>query len=139
MLKTTTALRVSASDGFKRKPPSPAPRIRAVRIPDVILITALILAAAVSFPLLASNRSGTVQVFRVDRLVAEYPLNENRRFSVSGDIGQVDIEINQGKARICDASCANKLCVHAGSIAQPHQMVLCAPNRVMITVSGQNK
>lgn len=138
-LKTTAAPRGFASDGVKRKPITPEPRLRAFRIIDGILIAALILAAAVSFPLLASSRGGTVQVFRVDRLVAEYPLNEDRRFKVNGDLGPVGIEIKAGKARICDATCPNGLCVHAGAIDQPHRMVLCAPNRVMITVSAENR
>jgi|GEM_PF-152330 len=111
--------------------------IRVFGVFDVFLIIGLVAAAGYSFKVIGSVQSaGTVKVFRDSRLIAQYPLDEERRFSVNGAEGPVEVEIRNGKARVIASCCKNQLCVHSAPVSKAGGQIVCAPNHVMVTVEG---
>jgi len=67
------------------------------------------------------------------------PLNENRQVTVKGPLGYSHIEIKDSKVRMSDSPCPLKICVKAGYIDQPNDMIVCLPNRIIIRIMGEEK
>lgn len=48
------------------------------------------------------------------------------------------IEIENGKIRIKDADCPDKICVKTGWISEPGQSIICLPHKLIIKIEGNN-
>lgn len=66
-----------------------------------------------------------------------YNLNEDRVFTVSGPIGETEIEIAGGMVRVPDSPCRDKICVSVGWVSNAGEWIACLPNRVFVRVEGQ--
>jgi hypothetical protein len=53
--------------------------------------------------------------------------------------GPFVFEIRDGKVRMKDSACPNKLCVKMGWISQEGQVVCCIPNRVVLKIIGEKE
>jgi hypothetical protein len=110
---------------------------RLFRIIDIIIITILLIASVAFIPLMRSHQqSDTVQVYRIDQLIAEYPLDKDRIVTLEGVISSADMEINDGRVRIAESGCPNQICVYSGWIDEPYQAIICAPNRLLVTIKS---
>ncbi len=102
---------------------------------DFVLIVSLLIGSAVSFPLVWSSPGGTtVQVFCGKALRAEYPLDNDRRFFIRGELGEVAVEIADQKAAIVSSSCPRGLCMQMGEIGKAGRQIVCAPNHLIVKV-----
>jgi hypothetical protein len=53
--------------------------------------------------------------------------------------GQVNIvRIKDGKAKMLDANCPDKFCLHMPETRTPNMNIICIPNRVFILIEGEN-
>ncbi len=52
----------------------------------------------------------------------------------TGDGEYNDILVENGKIRIADASCPDKLCVNMGYISEPLMPITCLPNHLVIRI-----
>lgn len=83
------------------------------------------------------NRAGSWVVIEVDHQEVErLPLSENRIVHVTGPIGETEVEIIDGKARIVKSPCSKKLCIKSGYIQYADRFAACLPNRVVVRVIG---
>ncbi|MDO3378397.1 NusG domain II-containing protein [Geoalkalibacter halelectricus] len=105
------------------------------------LITALLLAAvAASFALLGQREAGErVLVERDGRLLFSAPLDEARRVSLPGPLGDTLLEIADGQARILASPCAHKVCVGMGGVFRRGALIACVPNRLIVHIEGQGE
>lgn len=46
------------------------------------------------------------------------------------------VEVNNGKLRIKEANCPEKICVNAGWLSKPGQIAVCMPHRLKVVVEG---
>lgn len=106
---------------------------------DSIVIILLLAALGFSFPLLNSFSSTTVRIFVDNRFVAEYPLNHNLAFKVSGATGPVDVAIRENSVAITSAHCLKQICVHTGPISKPWQQIVCVPNHLLIYLNKTDR
>lgn len=67
----------------------------------------------------------------------DYSLFENRIIIAKGENSDVKIEINNGKARIIESNCKEKLCIKKGWISNIGEYSACLPNRVFIVIKGR--
>ncbi|MCR5357438.1 MAG: NusG domain II-containing protein [Lachnospiraceae bacterium] len=106
---------------------------------DIILM-AVITAAAVLIMLFlfAFRERGVYAYVYVDgKLFGEYPLNKDCEIQVTGYDGGTNIlVIKDNTARIKEASCPDKLCMHQGKISINGQSLICLPNRVVVEIKG---
>ena len=65
-----------------------------------------------------------------------YPLNNDRRETVKGPLGETIVRIRDGKAMVEDSPCPDKLCVNMQAISKPGQWIACLPNGVFVRVRG---
>ncbi len=68
-----------------------------------------------------------------------YPLYEKngKILDVKTEFGYNKIEILNGKVRISDTDCPDKLDVKSGWIDSSGEMLVCLPNRVLVRISGE--
>lgn len=79
---------------------------------------------------------GSDVVVEVDGKTAyTFPLDTDKMFSVPGPYGETVVEIKDGKVRVREAHCPNRLCEKQGWIAKGS--IVCLPNRIVITVGGK--
>lgn len=58
----------------------------------------------------------------------------NRRLEVDGPLGRTGIVTGAHGAHVAGASCRHETCRRQGHIAQPGQLIACAPNRLVLRV-----
>ncbi len=83
------------------------------------------------------NRAGSWVVIEVEnKEVERLPLSQNRIVHVTGPIGETEVEIKDGKARVVKSPCNKKLCIKSGYIQYADRFAACLPNRVVVRVLG---
>ena len=84
-----------------------------------------------------SQRAGSWVVIEVEnKEVERLPLSQNRIVHVTGPIGETEVEIKDGKARVLKSPCNKKLCIKSGYIQYADRFAACLPNRVVVRVLG---
>ncbi|MEG2858121.1 MAG: NusG domain II-containing protein, partial [Clostridia bacterium] len=62
----------------------------------------------------------------------EVSLKHDAQISVDGAV----IEVNNGRIRILESDCPDKICVKTGWISRGGQTIACVPLGIVITISG---
>jgi hypothetical protein len=99
----------------------------------ILLITALVLL----FVLKGGQRKeeGAVAVVTVDGAeVGRYPLNRDGTFSLNN--GSNTLIVENGEAWVSEANCPDKLCMGFGKISRNGQIIVCLPNKLIVTIEG---
>lgn len=106
---------------------------------ELILILAILAAAAVGFFINYQNSQRPavfVEVSVDGTAVATYDLNENLDITIEGYQGGTNhLIIQDGTAWISEATCPDKVCVHQGRITMNGELLVCLPNRVIVTIT----
>lgn len=108
---------------------------------DWILWTGAVLAGILLFILLRLNASeGTQVVVYVEGKVWEaYSLYHDTEMVITGKNGGTNrLIIEKGKARIGEASCPDKLCVHQHEISKAGESIICLPNEVVLEIESRD-
>lgn len=105
---------------------------------DWLLIAGIIALSVLFIPLLHSAGQGRVALVRVgDSLVEELALDHDQKLVVLGRLGETEIEVRGGKARVIRSPGPWKLCLRRGWISRPGEMLICLPNRVTVEIPGE--
>jgi hypothetical protein len=106
---------------------------------DKVLIT-VVLAAAIASGFLVpaaigGNAPADTVIVKVDgRVRQRLPLNEDASLKIEGDHGFCRLEIKDGRARVTDADCPDKVCVSQGPVDAGGGVIACLPNKIVIAV-----
>ena len=111
------------------------------KIDRFIWIGILVVAGILCFLYYWNREDGEVIQVRVNGAVqAEYALNEEGTYEIKGtDGGKNLLEIKDGKARIREADCPDKLCVKQGKIHKVGDSLICLPHKVVVEVIRKEK
>jgi hypothetical protein len=71
-------------------------------------------------------------VYQEGKLFGHPRLDRDREMSLLD--GRMSIEIKQGRIRVRKSDCPRKICVNAGWIKTPGQVIACVPNKVLVEV-----
>lgn len=106
---------------------------------DRILIFSLVAIASFSFvKLFFIPNEGREALIRVGNSpIQRVSLKMDRRINLEGEKGRVVIEVKEGRVRVVESSCFQKICVTIGWINKPGQNIICLPNKVLITIEGK--
>ncbi|MFH1117097.1 MAG: NusG domain II-containing protein [Pseudomonadota bacterium] len=113
---------------------------RYLTIGDWGLIAVLIvLAVTLLFVLPSSLVSGgtSVVVGAGDRVAGRYLLEEDRRVTVSGPLGNTVIRIRDRRAHIESSPCPHKFCIKMGDVGAEGGVLVCIPNQITVTVGKE--
>ena len=106
--------------------------------PFDILAAAIAIGAVVGVSLFAYNGRVAASEVRIesDEGVFLYTLDQPRELAISGPIGNTLIEIDEGRVRVTESPCRDKICIAAGWLETNGQWAACLPNRVFVRVDG---
>ena len=113
-----------------------------LRKADLLLLAAALVFGAVLAAVLLLLRSpgGTVQVRVAGAVTAGYPLDVNASYTITGANGGTNLlVIEDGAARIEEASCPDGVCVHTGRIRRNGQSIVCLPNQVVVEIVSETE
>lgn len=99
-----------------------------------ILIIILVAVAGIFLTVRGLCQKGSRVVVNAVGVKYEYSAELDGTYSVPGELGPTTFEIKDGRIRIIDSPCPNKTCISQGW----HNPLVCLPNKVMITVEGEN-
>lgn len=101
----------------------------------LLLAAALVFGAVLAAVLLLRSPGGTVQVRVAGAVTAGYPLDRDASYTITGANGGTNLlVIEDGAARIEEASCSDGVCVHTGRIRRNGQSIVCLPNQVVVEI-----
>lgn len=64
---------------------------------------------------------------------------EEEEFTIKTENGHYNtILVEHGSIRVKDADCTHKECVKIGTIKDPGGVIVCLPNKLMISISGED-
>ncbi len=100
----------------------------------VVVLIAVSVGAILAAP---KARGGAVAQVRVQgREAARLSLAEEGRATVTGPLGETEIAVEKGAARIVRAPCRRKVCIRMGAASRTGQVLVCVPNEVVVEVDG---
>ena len=109
---------------------------------DILFLTGLIAAGVLMvFLLRVSRPRGGTAVVRVSgRVYGSYALDTDQTLEITGKDGGTNLlVIEDGGARILEASCPDHLCVRQGTVSRQGGSIVCLPNEVVVEITGQEK
>ena len=103
---------------------------------DAILIASLLILAAVLYLLLGFGKAqGGYAIVTVEgKIVERIPLTAEGTYSLNG--GSNTLLIKSGSARMTEANCADHICVDTGEIRYEGQLIVCLPNKLVVSIEG---
>ena len=104
-------------------------------IRDIGIVAVILIICAAAILLMSDRESGQWAVVTVDTVeVARYDLGVNGVYELNG--GSNVLVIENHRASVVEADCPDKLCIHQGQIWGAGQMIVCLPNKLMVTIEG---
>ena len=105
---------------------------------DVLVIAAiLLLALSMILVTFLTKEEGAVAVVEIDGVkMGEYPLDLDGTFPLNGGTNVLVIE--NGAAYLNYSNCPDHTCENTGKIRYVGQTIICLPNRLSITVTGDS-
>ncbi|MEE4311622.1 MAG: NusG domain II-containing protein [candidate division KSB1 bacterium] len=115
--------------------------IRLLTKGDMFLILAMIVLSVASLVIIRrSQTSGRSAVITVDGIERErLALSRDRELTVSGPIGETVVKVEDNRIRVLHSDCAAKVCVKTGQIHLNGQMIVCVPNKVVISITAYHQ
>ena len=104
---------------------------------DTVVIALLAAALVLCFPLFHAIKPASAVVFRDNRKIAVYPLDQDRVFTVNGHEGPVTVSIRGKKVRILSSNCPKKICMHTAAAGDEIRQIVCVPNHIIIELQTQ--
>ncbi|MDA8239549.1 MAG: NusG domain II-containing protein [Nitrospiraceae bacterium] len=111
--------------------------IRNTTIADKLLFLILITAsvAGIFFSREAMPQGPDIVITVDGKPLYTLPRDKDRLVSIPGPFGDTVVEIKDGKVRVKEAHCPNRLCEKQGWISRG--AIVCLPNHIVITVGGK--
>ncbi len=108
----------------------------------ILIIVVLIILGISLFQILKPGKAGNkIVIIRSDgKVIQQISLNTNKNseFLVKSREGHLTVEIKNGKVRVVNSTCKDKLCVKEGWISKSGESIVCLPNRISISIIGRN-
>ena len=112
-------------------------RLKTHRNDLTLILALLLLGGALALYLYAARESGGYVSVQVDgEPVMELPLGENARITLGGGAHTNTLVIENGSARVVEASCPDRICVSRGAVRYNGESIVCLPHKLVITVEG---
>lgn len=104
---------------------------------DIILSVTIMLVAILLYILSLVQGVGSRVVVTVDgNYFGSYLLSENRKVQINQTN---QLEIKDNVVRMIQAKCPDQICVNHMPIKKTGESIICLPNRVIVTIEGEEK
>jgi hypothetical protein len=82
------------------------------------------------------SRGEAAFLLRDGGLLARLPLDRNIRRTFRDNRCSLTVEVADGRAWIAESSCRHQICRYSPPVSLPGERIVCAPNRLILEVSG---
>ena len=108
---------------------------------DIIFIAALLLVLSLigGCMLLFRKEGSTVKVTVNGQIYGTYSLDKNQTVEIKTENGYNILVIENGTARIEEASCPDGVCSSHRPIRFSNSSIICLPNKVVVSINGEEK
>ncbi len=109
---------------------------------DWILIGSILFVAGVlaAFLYFVPKNGSAVTVEINGKTVDRLPLSEDTTKAYADENGGTNLlVIENGKARITEANCPDKICVHHRAISRSGESIICLPHKLVVTVINEKE
>ena len=103
---------------------------------DAAAIAAVLIIAAAIWAIPALSESGEGKLARVSQGEKEYMLSLSKDTEIRLD--GVSVAVNGGEIYVFESTCPDKTCEKTGRISRPGESIICVPNKVSVTVLGED-
>lgn len=106
---------------------------------EIIAILILVVIAVISFicvRVFVEDAGKYVKVYVNEKLTKTFDLDKDQRYFIETKNGYNLLIIKDGKARVADADCENKICVSKGTISKNDESIICLPHNVVVTIES---
>jgi hypothetical protein len=105
---------------------------------DIVLVLALLLVAAAAglFMLVVRDAGAEAVVVQDGKEILRLPLNEDTEEVITRGEDSNTVVIRGGTARVTEANCPDKTCVHTGEIRYEGQTIVCLPHKLVVKIEG---
>lgn len=110
-----------------------------ISVTDVVVcITAVIIAVAIL--ILPANSVSDKVYIKTDSEEFSYDISDSRTEHITSNGYHLTVNIEDGKVRVSESDCPDKVCVKSGEIKDSSKPVVCAPAKVIVRIgnSGGN-
>ena len=80
----------------------------------------------------------SVSLYQDGQKIQTVSLRQNSTRSFGTKDGRITVCVKDGKARVEESSCRNKICVHCPPAAYAGERIICAPNHFMLEIDGRS-
>jgi hypothetical protein len=106
---------------------------------DFVIVLILLSGIIFAIPFAGAMKPSKVLFFIDNKEVATYPIDQNRTIKLKGQTGEITVGIDNHSVRIVETHCPHRICAQTGAIKLTNSQIVCAPNHLLITISGANK
>lgn len=104
---------------------------------EAVLIGLALLGCIIVIFIMNSRRDKSqVAVITCGEITRELPLNADGVFRFEGI--DAAFEVNDGRIRLCEAACPDKLCEKTGFIGASGQSIICVPKKITVSISDES-
>ena len=108
------------------------------RVDIIVIASLLLLSLAIILVNNLTKKEGAYATVTLDGVtVGEYSLAIDGVFTLNGGTNVLTIE--NGTARMTKSSCPDHTCEHVGKIRYVGETIVCLPNKLTITVTGESE
>lgn len=107
---------------------------------DIILITAVLVIALVSFAAIKmTQKDGKQVVVTVDgKEVYQTSINKDQTYKIPEEDGTNIMQIKDGKVTMKKADCKDQICADHKPIEKSGETIVCLPHKVVIEIKSEN-
>lgn len=108
---------------------------------DFLLLFVLLLlgiAGVFTVRIMTQKSGASVRVLVHGEIYGTYGIEQEQSIKIrqNGSVTNV-LQISEGKAKMVQADCPDKLCVHQNAIAKQGETIVCLPNQVVVEIEGE--
>lgn len=104
---------------------------------DIFLILSLLVISLIGIFFLKSGKKGNyANVYYENKLLLTIDLNdkEKKDYVVTGALGDIVIQREDGKVRVVEENSPRHLCSKQGFISSSYETIVCLPNKIVIRI-----
>lgn len=110
-----------------------------IRYSDIILSVFIVIAALSVYLIMHIYNKHSVGKMAVVSVSGEeygsYSINKNQTVKIETEYGLNYLEIKDGEAKIIDADCPDKYCIHQSAISKKGEIIVCLPHKMTVEIS----
>ena len=113
--------------------------LKKIKIGDFIIAICVLFLGFLPLVTRPNSSAESFSIYLDGEQIADLPADEDTTFSLDARLGEILIEIKDGRARVVESSCPEKICVRTGFIGKVGQSIACVPNKLLIVAEGKQR